>query len=156
MIIVAPLFNLWFGENLISKSIYTLFSPTCHQLTQRSFCFFENEIVPRSCLKEGSDLFDKSTIIENNGKKAYKFAVCSRCFGFYFSMLIFWFMLLYLNANLKNSLIWFILVVPMAIDGLGQLFGFSSSNNPIRFITGFLAGIVIAIYTYIFIKNKKI
>jgi uncharacterized membrane protein len=36
-------------------------------------------------------------------------------------------------------------LIPMAIDGISQFFGFRRSNNSLRFATGIVAGLVLGI-----------
>jgi uncharacterized membrane protein len=67
---------------------------------------------------------------------------CTRCTAIWLGLAIgLGFMVLYI-INLDERFLILILVslVPIGIDGVGQLFGFWESTNVIRFITGLLAG----------------
>lgn len=70
-----------------------------------------------------------------------QFPVCARCtgilVGYILGILI---LLIYGRLSLLLS---FILIIPMAIDGTGQLFRKWESNNIRRFITGIMGGISI-------------
>ncbi len=71
--------------------------------------------------------------------KGKQFPVCARCTGIhvgYLTFPFFLFGLFYLN-------IWWTLalIAPTNIDGLTQAFCNRESNNPLRFITGVMAGV---------------
>ena len=60
------------------------------------------------------------------------------------------------NETKIPSMIWLVLfILPMAIDGLSQLFDLRESTNEIRIISGSIAGIIIPFY-FIPIVNKLI
>lgn len=71
--------------------------------------------------------------------KGRQFPICARCTG----ILVGYFIgILYLLVASKYNLILeFSLMIPLAIDGIGQYLGFWISTNRRRFITGILAGI---------------
>lgn len=71
--------------------------------------------------------------------------ICSRCTGIYAGIILgfltnFFEPLVWINS-FYPALIFTILLIPIGIDGTGQLLGFWKSNNPRRFLTGFLAGV---------------
>ena len=68
-----------------------------------------------------------------------QFPICARCTGILVGYLI---GIIYLLVTSKYNLILELsLMVPLAIDGIGQYLGFWISNNTRRFLTGILAGI---------------
>ena len=69
---------------------------------------------------------------------------CSRDLGIFFGMMLGCMFGLYIILDLK---LWYILggLVPMGIDGVGQLLGFWESTNPVRLFTGGLAGFITGI-----------
>ncbi len=71
------------------------------------------------------------------------FPVCSRCTGFYISIIMYIIiaMLIPINYTIKTTIIAILLLIPCAIDGLTQLIGLRESNNILRFITGLMGGI---------------
>lgn len=76
--------------------------------------------------------------------------ICSRCLGVYLGLLIgllvpFIIMGIYLISVTTLLFLMLIGIVPMGIDGLTQFLGFRQSNNYLRFITGFIAGLFIGI-----------
>lgn len=77
--------------------------------------------------------------------------VCSRCLGIYVGFLIslvFLIATFWLFTKSLNFAYAILLLVPMGIDGVSQLFGFRESNNPLRFFTGYLAGFSVALVFY--------
>jgi uncharacterized membrane protein len=72
---------------------------------------------------------------------------CSRCTAIFLGITIGLGFLFFYNFKLdeKFIILFIIGIIPIAIDGLGQLFGLWESNNIIRTITGLLIGIVCGI-----------
>jgi uncharacterized membrane protein len=144
LIFITPfLSSLGFSE--LANGLYFGFSFTCHQLNSRSLCLFENSI--EDCTPNSSKLeLKKSVIVEKENKIGYKFPVCSRDIGIYFSMLlgvIVWGIKNkknLLSSHIPNRLYFFLVLLPLAIDGTAQLFGFWESSNLIRLLTGGLVG----------------
>ena len=128
----------------IGAVMYSIFSPFCHQITERSLCVYPN----------------LGYIADCTGGEAYKFPVCSRCLAFYAGMLIggivYWF------ANRKGYTfsklpLWILilLILPMAVDGSLQYLGFWGSTNMIRMLTGFPAGFVVPFYLLSILEEIK-
>ena len=76
----------------------------------------------------------------------YVFPVCARCTGIYLGLLAGFISNLLLplwEVNVLHPLIIFTLaLIPIGVDGTGQLLGFWKSNNARRFITGLIIGLV--------------
>ena len=105
----------------ISRPIYNFCSYICHQIPERSFHF---------------------------GNHA--FAVCSRCFGIYFGLLLgfaFYPFLRPLEKIEPLSRFWlFLAMIPMAVDwGLG-ISGIWENTHFSRFITGLILGTACAVF----------
>lgn len=79
--------------------------------------------------------------------KGKQFPVCSRCTGFYISIIAYYtytfFNYVDYNPFLLSSAI--LLLIPAGIDGTTQFLGYRESNNTLRFITGLLGGLGLAI-----------
>ncbi|MBU5227519.1 DUF2085 domain-containing protein [Clostridium senegalense] len=71
--------------------------------------------------------------------KNKQFPICARCTG----ILVGYFIgIIYSILTKKiNFFLLFIFMIPISIDGIGQLYGYWNSNNIRRFLTGILAGI---------------
>ncbi|MCS7109176.1 MAG: DUF2085 domain-containing protein [Candidatus Micrarchaeota archaeon] len=80
----------------------------------------------------------------------YQFPVCVRDFAFYLAMMAGGFLILLLKkeneSKIPNLIFLFIFILPLAVDGITQLLGLRESNNQLRIITGFLAGIIVPFY----------
>ena len=90
--------------------------------------------------------------------KDYQFPVCARCTGFYISLIVYFAYTYYFFVDYAPILIIFaiLLLMPVAVDGLTQLFEYRESNNILRLATGLMGGIglgiiVKAIKWYIYI-----
>ena len=77
------------------------------------------------------------------------FILCYRCSGVVLGII---FVLYYLNKH-KPKIHYFLLIVPMIVDGFLQLLTPYTSNNLLRLITGMLFGIVIG-HGIIYFSNK--
>jgi uncharacterized membrane protein len=106
-------FNQFSPMNIYPKVVYLIGDITCHQIAERSYYFNDNQM-----------------------------AVCSRCFGIYLGILIGMVVALIKKINLTGKFVVIVLlsVLPLGIDGTGQLFGYWVSTNTLRLITGLLAG----------------
>jgi uncharacterized membrane protein len=101
---------------------------------------------------------DRSFFINGN-----QMAFCSRCTAIFLGLAIgLGFMVFYkIELNEKFLILIIIGIVPIAIDGIGQMFGLWESTNLVRLITGvligFVCGIAIALIIdeILTIKNKK-
>lgn len=120
LILLAPVAE---SNNLtgISNPIYKFFSHICHQIPARSF-YLEN----------------------------HAFAVCSRCFGIYFGLLI-GFIVYPFFRSLENieplPRVWlFLAMLPMAIDWSLGFFGVWENTHWSRFLTGLILGAACAIF----------
>ncbi len=100
-------------DNGFARFFYNAGDANCHQRASRSFFLNDNQM-----------------------------PFCSRCTAIFLGLAVGVAILIFLNLEL--NIIWIILgLVPMAIDGGIQLLDIGyESTNPVRFITGLLAGIV--------------
>jgi len=78
----------------------------------------------------------------------HRLPICARCTGILIGGIITIAINFILNPTL-NLIFSVAFIIPMVIDGTTQLFGWRKSNNSLRFLTGFLAGIGI-----VFLSNR--
>jgi len=126
--------------------IYRSFHMICHQQPERSYCISAYSGVPDITSCSNLRMTGPYTFVSGSGRLYHQFPVCARCLGFY---LFFW--LGYLTTygyvrRLPSMRTFVLLILPLAVDGTGQLIGLWTSSNPIRFITGMLAGVVSGIF----------
>ncbi|HID73978.1 MAG TPA: DUF2085 domain-containing protein, partial [Thermoplasmata archaeon] len=100
--------------NPIARPIYVFGDATCHQKASRSFFINGNQM-----------------------------PVCSRDVGVYLGLTLG--ALVYLLFPRRFSFLWlFVLIVPLALDGLVQLLTPYESNNAVRLVTGLMYGGVVS------------
>ena len=108
--------------------VYSAGDRLCHQKAERSFFINENEM-----------------------------PFCSRCTAIWLGLAIgLGFMVLY-TIELNEKFLFTILIslIPIGVDGVGQLFGFWESTNIIRLMTGLLAGIVVGVAIGVIIDEVR-
>ena len=135
------------GLTTPASLLYSAYSATCHQLPERSyFLFGERPLYSLSALESiGLDerqSFFQRRAFRGNEAAGYKVAVCQRDVAIYGSVVVAGLLFgLLRGRTLSISLkIYLILLVPMAIDGLSQLFGLRESSWWLRTVTGALFG----------------
>jgi uncharacterized membrane protein len=108
--------------------VYSCGDRLCHQKAERSFFLNENQM-----------------------------PFCSRCTAIWLGLAIGLGFMVFYKLKLNEKFIYLIIIglVPIGIDGVGQLFGFWESTNVIRLVTGSLAGIVCGIAIGIIIDEIK-
>lgn len=155
-VIIVPIFVV----PLLAQSIpsafsfaHDIYSPTCHQLTSRSLCYFPKTGFVGSfedCFSSSEFNESKAASVNKFGTIGYKMPVCSRDVGIYSFMLVGGILFSFIRKKEDASLppaIWLILaLVPLGIDGTGQLFGFWESTNTMRLITGAISGFAVPFY----------
>lgn len=127
--------------------IYSVYSATCHQLPERSyFLFGERPFYSLSSLETGGlpedqGLFQRRAF-RGNDSTGYKIAVCQRDVAIYGSVVLagLLFGILRGRAGGIGLKVYLLLLIPIALDGLSQLFGLRESNWWLRTVTGALFG----------------
>lgn len=120
LILLAPISEAT-GLTSVSNPVYAFFSYICHQIPSRSFH------------------------LENHA-----FAVCSRCFGVYFGLLLGFvvyplFRSVYETEPLPRFWL-FAAMIPIGIDWLLGVFDIWENTHVSRFITGLILGAACAVY----------
>jgi len=132
------------------RLLYTLFSPLCHQLPERSFFLFG----PRAAYSYGElarflqgDVPRRYLGDETLG---YKIAICQRDVAIYAAMFAAGLAFSALRKRLKPLPLkaFLALLLPLAVDGTGQLLGLWVSSPLSRVITGGLFGIALVWLAY--------
>ncbi|MDG6228845.1 MAG: DUF2085 domain-containing protein [Candidatus Thermoplasmatota archaeon] len=95
---------------------------------------------------------DRSFFINGN-----QMPFCSRCTAIWIGFSIGLLFLSFFKVPLDERLIFIILIslIPIGIDGVGQLLGFWESTNIVRVITGVIIGIMCGIAIGILIEEAK-
>ena len=101
--------------------VYLIFAPICHQLPARSFFMFGHPL-----------------------------AVCGRCLGIYFGFLggmgLFAFYRGFSDTTLPRIQTFIFVTSPLVLDAMGNFFHIWNTPHWIRFLTGFLWGLILPFY----------
>lgn len=107
--------------------VYSIGDRLCHQKAERSFFVNGNQM-----------------------------PFCSRCTAIWLGLAVGLGFMIFYKIQLNEKFLFAIIgLVPIGIDGIGQLFGFWDSTNIVRFITGLLAGGVCGITIGIIIDEIR-
>jgi uncharacterized membrane protein len=140
--LAAPVFAQ-LGWTSLAQPIYAAYHFTCHQWAFRSFFLFGQQPVYGE--QQLADLgLDPFTVI-GNPSLGWKMAFCERDLAIYIGLLLVG--LLYARRrDLRPSgfLVYGVLILPMALDGFTQLFGWRESTWELRLATGLLFGLASA------------
>ena len=166
-LVLANLFmGLYVGLPILSPILYhlghpgaggviqTLLRPFCHQRPERSFFLFGQQVVysyDELAAHLGQEFVPARYI--GGPEIGYKVAMCERDVAIYGMMLLagllFWFVRNRLRPLRAKE--FGLLILPMAVDGLGQLIGLWTSTWASRVLTGSLFGLaaVWLVYPYL-------
>ena len=135
------------GLTTPASLLYMVYSATCHQLPERSYFLFGEQplyslsALETSGLEEGLGLFGRRAF-RGDEVSGYKIAVCQRDVAIYGSVALAGLLFALLRGRARAPSLWvyLLLLIPMALDGLTQLFGLRESNWWLRSVTGALFG----------------
>ncbi|MYH62099.1 MAG: DUF2085 domain-containing protein [Caldilineaceae bacterium SB0675_bin_29] len=135
------------GLTTPASLIHSVYSATCHQLPERSYFlfgerpFYSLASLETSGLAGGQGLFERRAF-RGNEATGYKIAVCQRDVAIYGSVVLagLLFGILRGRARTISFKFYLVLLIPIALDGLTQLFGLRESNWWLRTFTGALFG----------------
>ncbi|MCA9871473.1 MAG: DUF2085 domain-containing protein [Anaerolineae bacterium] len=151
------------GMTGAARIIYTVYVPTCHQLPDRSYFLFGDQTVYTLGELETAGVLPGTSILQRRkyiGDETigYKVAICERDIAIYGSMVIggLIFGLLRKRRRVPNLPIgvYLLFLVPIALDGFSQLFGFRTSNWFLRTITGALFGLATVWLAYPYVQES--
>ncbi len=151
--ILAPIL-MSSGFTKPAKIIYTLYSFACHQLPERSFFIGAKPYYSLAEIKEAmgpdADNILKRRAFVGNPVIGYKFALCERDFAIFSSILLAGLAFALVRNRLEplSFTAFLILCVPIAVDGLTQLFGLRESTPPGRVFSGSLFGVALVWVLY--------
>lgn len=102
---------------------YSALRPLCHQANDRCYHIF-----------------------------GYKMGLCTRCTGIFMGLTLFGWIAILLRPKREIKFTYFVIsLLPLFIDGAGNLLGMWSTGNTIRFFTGIIFAFGIVFWTYPFI-----
>lgn len=116
------------GADRLSMLIFQAYALTCHQMPSRSFFIFDHQM-----------------------------AYCERNAAIYFAMLLAGLVYVRLRLRGLRPLRWWwyaLLILPMAVDGFTQLFGWRESTWELRVLTGTLFGVATIWLTFPYLQES--
>jgi uncharacterized membrane protein len=145
---IAPLL-MWAGLEMPASIIYGIYSFTCHQLPDHSFFLFGSTPVPEAQALMAAGAPDETNLFLfrsfiGNPEVGYKVALCERDVAIYGSVfisgLVFAFARKRGKVRAPSLKVYLLFLIPIAVDGLTQLFGWRESNWLLRTVTGAIFG----------------
>ncbi len=131
------------------EMLHGIYAPACHQLAERSLCYFEDRSVD-NCNRDNITVTGRQQVVDEHGVLGYKFPVCARDLAIYGAMILGGLVFPFIRRvddRIAPPLIYFLIaIVPIALDGGSQLIGLRESTNELRLITGSIAGIAVPFY----------
>lgn len=156
---LAPLL-MHAGASGPARLVYAIYSPTCHQLPDRSYFLFGEQPVYSLQELESAGVLPGTSILERRryvGDETigWKVALCERDVAIYGALLVGGLLFGLLRGRVpKLSLKFYLLfMIPIAVDGLTQLFGLRTSNWWLRTLTGALFGLATAWFAYPYVEE---
>ncbi|MFC2161265.1 DUF2085 domain-containing protein [Acidobacteriota bacterium] len=118
-IFLAPFLNYFSQKG--SEFIYAVFSPVCHQISERCFFVF-----------------------------GFPLAVCTRCLGIYLGcflgMILYPIIHGFSSTAVPKLKLFFLFTSPIAVDTLGNFFSIWNTTPWLRFTIGFIWGVILPFY----------
>lgn len=156
---LAPVL-LHLGFTAPARFIYAVYSVLCHQLPDHSYFLFGDTLAPSLNTLEaggmaaGADLLTQRQFFGNN-QAGFKVAICQRDVAIYGSVLFAGLLFGVVRRRMRIlPLRWYLLfLIPIAVDGLTQLFGWRQSDWLLRTATGALFGIASVWLAYPYIDD---
>jgi uncharacterized membrane protein len=133
------------GWRSAADTLYLIYHFTCHQWAFRSFFIFGPRPLAVYSQQQLADLGTDPFTFVGSPDFGWKLAFCERDLAIYFGLLTVG--LLYARRrNLRHIgfLAYGVLVLPMAVDGFTQLYGWRESTWELRVLTGLLFGLASA------------
>jgi uncharacterized membrane protein len=159
------------GVTRVANVIYTAYAPTCHQLPERSFFLFGHqhvytaeELEATGALPAGLNILQRELLRwQGSAETGFKMALCERDIAIYGSILLAGLLFGALRGRLKGRdgklpklPLWLygVLLLPIVIDGVTQLFGLRESDWLLRVLTGALFGSATVWLAYPYVEES--
>jgi uncharacterized membrane protein len=157
---LAPLF-MQAGLPGAARLIYTVYSPACHQLPDRSYFLFGDQPVYTLQELEQLGVLEDTSLLARRGYVGneilgWKVALCERDVAIYGAVLLggLAFGLLRSRVPKLPFKVYVLFLVPVAVDGLTQLFGLRTSDWVLRTVTGAIFGLATVWLAYPYIEES--
>lgn len=146
------------GWTVPAKVIYTIYRPACHQRPERSYFYGGPSAVYSIEELEAAGVdTDPFARAIGNEQVGWKVAFCERDVAIYGSIfltgLVYGLVRKRLGVKRMRMRIFALFLVPMAVDGILQLFGFYESTWLMRSITGVFFGVGAVLFAYPYVEE---
>lgn len=146
-----------------ARVVYTIYMPTCHQLPDRSYFLFGDQVVYSLEELETAGVLPDTSILQRrkyigDETLGYKVAICERDLAIYGSMVVGG--LIFAVLRKRRHIVplplkfYLLFLAPIAIDGVSQLFGLRTSNWFLRTLTGALFGLATIWLAYPYVQES--
>jgi uncharacterized membrane protein len=142
--VLAPVLG-WLGATRAADALYAAYHLTCHQWAFRSFFLFGSPPLAAFDQDQLAALGLDPFSFTGNATLGWKMAICERDVAIYAGLLCMG--LLYARGMFARGLsltTYSVLILPIAVDGFTQLFGWRESTWELRLSTGLLFGVASA------------
>jgi uncharacterized membrane protein len=146
------------GWTVPAKAIYTIYRPACHQRPERSY-FYGGPAAIYSVEELEAAGVDTNPFAREIGNEqvGWKVAFCERDVAIYGSIFLMGIVYAVFRKQLRTRRMRFryfaLFLVPMAIDGILQLFGLYESTWLMRSLTGAIFGIGAVLFAYPYVDE---
>ncbi len=143
------------GEQGLARAIHIAFTPFCHQLPERSFFLFGPQATYTADELSRVGVEALSRRFTGTPELGYKVAVCQRCLAIYAAWLGFGLLFGLVRARLRpiQPRSFLLLLIPIAVDGVGQLFGLWASSWQSRLVTGAMFALALVWFAYPYLEQ---
>ena len=146
------------GWTIPGKVIYTIYRPACHQRPERSYFYGGPQAIYSVEELEAAGLDTNPLAREiGNEQLGWKVAFCERDVAIYGSIFLMGIVYAVFRKRLSPRRMrvrhFALFLVPMAIDGLLQLFGFYESTWFMRSFTGAVFGVGAVLFAYPYVDE---
>ena len=146
------------GWTIPGKVIYTIYRPACHQRPERSYFYGGPQAIYSVEELEAAGLDTNPLAREiGNEQLGWKVAFCERDVAIYGSIFLMGILYAVFRKRLSPRRMrvrhFALFLVPMAIDGLLQLFGFYESTWFMRSFTGAVFGVGAVLFAYPYVDE---
>lgn len=146
------------GWTVPAKVIYTVYRPACHQRPERSYFYGGPSAVysieELDAAGVDTDPFARAI---GNEQVGWKVAFCERDVAIYGSIfltgLVYGLLRKRVGVKRMRLRVFALFLIPMAVDGILQLFGFYESTWLMRSITGAIFGIGAVLFAYPYVDE---
>lgn len=148
------------GQTRAARLIYWFFGTQCHQIAERSFFLYGEQLtysvaeLSDAAIPPGAGLAERGAYLGDE-QQGWKVAFCQRDVATWGAILLGGLLFGLTGRRWKPLPLWAygLSLLPLAVDGLTQLFGLRESNWLLRTLTGALFGLATVWLAYPYVQR---